>query len=141
MYTMIPTIVRFLLSDATVSGLVSDQIASKHLYGTGWTPGSNSIVISATGSGDQSIYLPVNNDRIVVTVFSSSLDTALNIFEEVRKLLRDVNRERVVFPDASVKYLYFAVPASTPVTGWNPDLNMDFVLGYFKTMGYEEGVA
>lgn len=139
MYTLVPTIIQYLLAETVVSSLTT-QIAAKQLYGESWSQGTLGIVVSNSASGGQLNDLPVNLERVSITVYAGNIDSAMATFEAIRKVLRAVDRVTVTFPDASKKYLYFAVPTSGPSNGWNPEINMDFTLGFFQAMGHEEAL-
>lgn len=120
------------------AGLSTTQIASKHRYGEPWQAGSSSVVARLDG-GDPNLYVETQEIRIETRCYANKDYLALELMNELLELSRIINRKEQFVSDGTA-LLYFFKPESGISLLFDPDLNMDFALVFFKARVSEKGV-
>ena len=120
------------------AGLSTANIASKHRYGSSWEVRTSGIVARLDG-GDPNLYVETQEIRVEVRCYAADDVQALDLLNEIHELSRTEERVEQVVHDGT-GLLYFFKPDSGPSISFDPDLNMDFALMFFRAMVAEKGV-
>ena len=130
------TAIQYLKGQSTALGTA--QIASKHKYGDSWEAGSDSIVVRLDG-GPPDHYVPVFNARLEVRCFGADEIACIELMLKLLKLVRDFERTRVTLEGDDA--LMYALNRDSGISmQWDPELKMDFCLGFFEVKVGEEGI-
>ncbi len=124
-------VIQYLKANSTLSGLVNGQIAAKNRYGKAWDPGTASLVAKLDG-GTPNDYVPVITARFELQCFGSTTVEAMNIWRQLVTMSRNADREEVTTGSGDRALLYNFLQDSGPSLLYEQDLELDFVLVFFR---------
>jgi hypothetical protein len=134
-------VMSYLRMDGALAALIGTRIAGKRRYTdpgtTAWKTGDKALVLRLNG-GRPNVDVAVHEVSIEARCFGGSQVEAMNVYMALVQCSRDGNREPVNTSTGQA-LLYSFLAASGPSMLWDPDVGMDFVLGFFDAM-VAEGV-
>ena len=123
--------IQYLKANNTLSGLVNGQIAAKHRYGLAWEQGSAGLVAKLDGGGPH-LYVPMQTVRLELQCYGNTSVEAMNIWRHLVSMSREDQRVKVSVKNGEEALVYHFLQDSGPSLLYDQDLEMDFVLVFFK---------
>lgn len=124
-------IIQYLKANTTLSGLVSGQIAAKHRYGKDWDRGSAGLVAKLDG-GVPELYAPMQTVRLEMQCYANTTVEAMEIWRQLVTMSRDDERKAVTVANDEQALVYQFIQESGPSLLYDQDLEMDFVMVFFR---------
>jgi len=124
-------VIQYLKANSTLSELVDGQIAAKHRYGKAWERGSAGLVAKLDG-GIPHLYVPMQTVRLEMQCYGDSSVEAMDIWRQLVTMSREDERQAVTVANGEQALVYQFIQESGPSLLYNQDLEMDFVMVFFR---------
>jgi hypothetical protein len=123
-------IIKYAGSDAALALLIEGRIAEKHKFGLassdGWTAGQKALVIRDDPGSQPDIDTEVHVGRLEARCYGERPSEAKRIYLELVRICRDLNKATILTSNGTA-LIYWLVMDSSPMTGIDPDVNLDMV--------------
>lgn len=133
-------IIQYLKADSGLDTLVDGQIAAKHRYGAAWEQGSASLVAKLDG-GSPHLYVPMMTLRMEMQCYGTTTVETMKTFRQLVQMSRDDVRKEITTANGDQALLYNFLQDSGPSLLYDQDLEMDFVLVFFRASVCEKKLA
>lgn len=124
-------IIQYLKANSTLSDLVDGQIAGKQRYGQAWEQGSAGLAAKLDG-GSPHLYVPMQTVRLEMQCYANTTVEAMEIWRQLVTMSRDDERKAVTVANGEQALVYQFNQESGPSLLYDGDLEMDFVLAFFR---------
>lgn len=124
-------IIQYLKANEDLFVLMDGQIAGKQRYGQAWEQGSAGLVAKLDG-GTPHLYVPMQTVRLEMQCYASTSVGAIEIWRQLVTMSREDQREAVTVANGDQALVYQFNQESGPSLLYDQDLEMDFVLVFFR---------
>lgn len=124
-------VIRYLLSQPTVTALVNNRVAAKHEYGSGWSVKTRAITLHLDG-GIPDYNVQHQTIQMQARCYAEEPADAVALWRALIELSRATTNRPMVTTSLGNALLYWLLPASGPSLLYDPAVGLNMVIALFS---------